>query len=219
MSFTLRITLLTAILCGPSFCWPDSALKQVRFSQNTSMAHNQVYYSDVSAFPISIHAIVLQGTQKQIARLTHWLDEIRKVPHGKKMIDDILLSGHQLLIRHSEWALQSSGRTLAPITDNLTNGKGEDVEIMFDTRIPEEGSHWVFDSHNQPIQFTAVENLFHELAHARHLTNGTWRYYNSEAQAIEEENIFRTQLAHKMGQKKVSLRMGKDGIQFWRPSH
>ena len=219
MSFTLRITLLTAILCGPSFCWPDSALKPVRFSQNTSMAHNQVYYSDVSAFPISIHAIVLQGTRKQIARLAHWLDEIRKVPHGKKMIDDILLSGHQLLIRHSEWALQASGRTLAPITDNLTNGKGEDVEIMFDTRIPEEGSHWVFDSHNQPIQFTAVENLFHELAHARHLTNGTWRYYNSEAQAIEEENIFRTQLAHKMGQKKVSLRMGKDGIQFWRPSH
>lgn len=219
MPYSLRITLLIAILCVPALCWPDPDIKSTRFSQHPSDDHIQISYSDVSAYPISIRTIVLEGTHDQVLRLAQWLDEIRKIPHGKKMLDDILMSGNELLIRHSKWALQASGRTLAPITDNLANGKGEDVEIMFDTRIPEQGSHWVFDSHNQPIEFTAIQNLFHELAHARHLTNGTWRYYNSEAQAVEEENIFRTQMAESMGLKKASLRMGKDGIQFWSPRH
>lgn len=219
MPYSLRITLLTAVLCIPALCWPDSDIASNRFSQNLADDRIQVSYSDVSASPISIRAIVLEGTHEQVQRLAQWLDEIRKIPHGKKMLDDILMSGNELLIRHSEWALQASGRTLAAITDNLTNGKGEDVEIMFDTRIPEQGSHWVFDSHNQPIEFTALQNLFHELAHARHLTKGTWRYYNSEAQAVEEENIFRSQMAESMGLNKVSLRMGKDGIQFWSPPH
>lgn len=49
----------------------------------------------------------------------------------------------------------------------------------------------VFNGRRELIQYTAVENLFHELAHARHKMNGTWRYFDSEKQAIEEENVFR----------------------------
>jgi hypothetical protein len=41
---------------------------------------------------------------------------------------------------------------------------------------------------------------YHELAHAMHMMNGTWRYFASEAQAIEEENVFRRQMAEMQGQ-------------------
>jgi len=53
----------------------------------------------------------------------------------------------------------------------------------------------VYNGERELIIYTAVENLFHELAHARHKMNGTWRYFYSEEQSIEEENIFRRELA------------------------
>ena len=53
----------------------------------------------------------------------------------------------------------------------------------------------MFDTRRGPIEYTAIQNLFHELAHAVHMMNGTWRYAKSERQAIEEENVFRSQLA------------------------
>jgi hypothetical protein len=106
-------------------------------------------------------------------------------------LEAILNSGNQLTIRHSAWALVASGRTQAPTSDRLTNGRGADVEILFEARIPEQGSHWVFDATHRRIEFTAVQNLFHELAHAKHLTRRTWRYLDSEAQAIEEDNLRR----------------------------
>jgi hypothetical protein len=56
-----------------------------------------------------------------------------------------------------------------------------------------------------------VENLFHELAHARHKMNGTWRYFDSERQAIEEENIFRRQSAQMNGSP-VTERVWKTGV-------
>jgi hypothetical protein len=57
----------------------------------------------------------------------------------------------------------------------------------------------VYNSRNEPIEYTAIQNLYHELAHAMHMMNGSWRYFASERQAIEEENIFRSQLAQKLG--------------------
>ena len=75
----------------------------------------------------------------------------------------------------------------------------------------------MFDAQQQRIEFTAVQNLFHELAHARHFTNGTWEYADSEGQAIEEENIFRAQLGAKRGMERVPLRAGIDGVRFWSP--
>lgn len=123
-------------------------------------------YLNTSQYLISSSAIVLEGSAYQIMRLSRWLDEIFKVPHGKETLQAIFNSCNQLVIRHSSWALEASGWTLGPATDRLTNGRGEDVVILFDERIPEPGSHWVFDSRKQRIEFTAVQNLFHELAHA-----------------------------------------------------
>ena len=88
-----------------------------------------------------------------------------------------------------------SGRTSAPASGNLINGKGESVDIHFNAEIPDQGSHRVLDNSQNPIEYTAAQNLYHELAHALHMMKGTWRYFKSEHQAIEEENVFRQQLA------------------------
>ena len=81
-------------------------------------------YRDTSQHLVSSRAVVLQGSYSQIMRLSHWLDEIIKVPHGRKTLEAIFDSGNQLIIRHSSWALVASGRTVGPATDKLLNGLG-----------------------------------------------------------------------------------------------
>lgn len=175
-------------------------------------------YRDTSRYLLSSNAIWLEGRPTQIRRLSIWLDRIYEIPHGRDTLNAILASGNQLLVRHSGWALLSAGRTLAPLSSGLTNGHGEDVTILFDTRIPENGSHWVFDRYGEKLEFTALQSLFHELAHARHQINGSWRYWDSEGQAIEEENQFRKQLAELGGAVATRRRAGIEGQQFWWPA-
>ena len=139
--------------------------------------------------------ISLQGTPAQIENLRKWITQIAQVPKGLDTLVKIQQSGHKLFIYHSTYSMVSSGRTSAPVSMNLINGKGESVDIMFNADIPDEGSHRVFSNKKIPIEYTAAQNLYHELAHALHMMNGTWRYFKSERQAIEEENIFRKQLA------------------------
>ena len=132
--------------------------------------------------------------------------------------EPIFDSGQELTIRHSSWGLGAAGRTLAASTSRLINGQGDDVLILFDTRIPDQGSHLVFDRNGHPIEFTAVQNLFHELVHARHKLNGTWRYWDSEGQAVAEENIFRSQYAALQGDSSGAQRVGSRGEQRWWPA-
>ena len=176
-------------------------------------------YRDTSKYLVASHALVLEGSAGQIMRISRWLDDIYSIPIGKQTLQAIFDSGNQLTIRHSEWALNASGRTQGPASDKLINGQGADVVILFDARIPENGSHFVFDSQSNAIEFTAAQNLFHELVHARHYANGTWRYFDSEGQAIEEENIFRIQHGEWLGLDEVSLRAAADGRQMWWPDN
>jgi hypothetical protein len=205
--------LLSLLLVSPSMNWATPQ----RQDDNTAATHDPVRrnYLNTSRYLFASRAIVLIGTPYQVLRLSRWLDEIYRVPYGKHTLEAILHSGKQVTIQHSRWALDASGRTLAPATGNLTNGRGEDVTVLFDARIPEHGSHRVFDANNETIEFTAVQNLFHELAHARHLTNGTWRYFDSEGQAIEEENIFRRQLSRQQGTGDAPQRVGVRGVRLW----
>lgn len=175
-------------------------------------------YRNTSRYLFVGRNIVLQGTPEQVLRLSRWLDEIAAVSHGKATLQAILASSNQLTIRHSPWALIASGRTLAPLSEDLTNGRGEDIEILFDVRIPEHGSHRVFNRAGEPIAFTALHNLFHELVHARHQLNGTWRYWDSEGQAIEEENLFRMELQAGQDGRSAEQRAGIRGQQFWWPA-
>lgn len=77
------------------------------------------------------------------------------------------------------------------------------MEIEFHFGIPDQGSHWVQDEAGKKLEYTATQNFFHELSHARHKLNGTWRYFASEEQAVEEENLFRRQL---LGQNGKAMR-------------
>lgn len=139
--------------------------------------------------------ISLQGTPGQIGKMRGWLEQIAAVPKGYQTLVAIQDSGHKLMIFHSRRSIISSGKASAPMSSNLTNGRGESIDIFFNFDIPDGGSHRVFDSSRSPIEFTAIQNLYHELAHAMHMMNGTWAYAKSELQAIQEENIFRRQLA------------------------
>jgi len=174
-------------------------------------------YLNTSRYLVPGRAILIEGTPEHIMRISDWLDQIVTLPHGRETLYAILSSGNQLTIRHSAWALLASGRTLAPVSEDLINGRGEDILILFDARIPEQGSHCVFDAKGDPLEFTAVQNLFHELAHARHQTNGSWHYWDSEGQAIAEENVFRAQLHAAQGEGAVTHRAGIEGMQLWWP--
>ena len=218
MLVSRRGLMLCLLLLNAQSALAQDGREKVADEQTAQPAAVRRSYANTSGHLISGHGIVLVGAPSQVMRISAWLDRIFNVPHGRETLEAILNSGNQLTIRHSAWALQASGRTLAPLSDSLTNGRGADVEILFDARIPEQGSHWVFDSDHQRIEFTAVQNLFHELAHAKHLTRGTWRYFDSEAQAIEEENRFRAQLSHHQDGG-ARLRAGIEGQQFWWPTN
>ena len=155
--------------------------------------------------------ISLHGTPQQIVRLRKWISQIASVPKGLDTLIRIQSSGHKLFITHSAYSLVSSGRTAAPATSNLINGIGESVDISFNANIPDTGSHQVLSNGQQLIEYTAAQNLYHELAHALHMMNGTWRFFASERQAIEEENEFRRQLA-KSQQRPFSERVHISGV-------
>lgn len=155
--------------------------------------------------------ISLHGTPQQIGKLRKWIEQIAQIPKGYDTLIQIQNSGHKLFIFHSTFSMVSSGRTSAPASDRLINGKGDSVDIHFNADIPDQGSHRVYSNKKIPIEYTAVQNLYHELAHALHMMNGTWRYFKSERQAIEEENIFREQLAEQQ-QKPFLERVYTSGL-------
>jgi hypothetical protein len=157
--------------------------------------------------------IRLKGTPSEIMRFSNWLDRIAEVPKGFRTLQEISKSGHELTIEHVHYAVTSAGRTQGPLSADLINGKGADVSILFNAHIPECGSHRVYNSRRELIEYSAIVNLYHELAHAMHMMKGTWRYFASERQAIEEENIFRTDLAIMQGRAPTE-RVGKAGVRI-----
>ena len=139
--------------------------------------------------------ISLHGSQAQVNKMRRWISEIAAVPRGMQTLEAIGRSGHKLMIIHSRHSIRSSGKASAPMSSGLIDGRGESVDIFFNFDIPDQGSHEVFDTHRQPIEYTAVQNLYHELAHAEHMMLGTWDYVKPERQAIRMENEFRRQQA------------------------
>jgi hypothetical protein len=197
-------TLFKVIILSLLACWLATTASAGPIQTARHYAHPQLTSSNGSA-------IILRGTSQQIQRFSDWLDQIAAVPKGIDTMAQIVGSGHQLEIRHSLHALMSAGRTIAPMSSNLINGQGESVQIIFYTDIPDQGSHMVLDGKRQFIEYTAIQNLYHELAHAMHMMNGTWRYFKSEKQAIEEENVFRRDLALMQGSA-PQYRFWKTGV-------
>jgi hypothetical protein len=192
--------LTTAILAG----WLLGAL--------TAQANQKRYcFSNKKAEAHFGESILLEGDGPQIARFEKWLDRIAQVPKGYATLKAIAESGHELTLRHATYAVASAGRTLAPMSADLTNGIGTSVTILFSAHIPDAGSHMVYNAQRQLIEYTAIQNLYHELAHAMHMMKGSWRYFASERQAIEEENAFRRDLA-RMHNIPVTERWRKNGV-------
>lgn len=133
------------------------------------------------------------GEDRHLRRLESWIVTVRGLSIGADTLDHISNSGHKLLIMHSAPSLGAGGKTLAPLSSRLTNGIGADAVIQMNLDMPEQGSHLVSNRHKTLIPFTAIQNFFHELSHARHKMNGQWRIYDSEGQAIDDENLFRQQ--------------------------
>jgi hypothetical protein len=207
ISLLVASTLAAADDFKPSITNSFSDLPQQLSSQEIKKAKPR----SQNTLPIS--NIVLEGTKKQKLKLKRWLNDIFIVPKGYETLKAIELTGHTLTIKHSEAARLSSGRTIAPMTSRLTNGEGEDILIIFDAEMEDRGTHRVFGAKNELIEFNALQNLYHELAHAMHQMQGTWRYFASEKQAIEEENAFRIDLA-KINGEKPRLRYRTRGVRI-----
>jgi hypothetical protein len=186
------------------FCWFSTAAAYMDYVVSRR-------YFDDGFLKIIGANIVLKGHPDHIIKFTRWLDQIMLVPKGFQTLKSIADSGHELVIEHADVARISAGRTQGPMTMNLINGVGESVHIIFDARMDDIGTHMVYNGRKELIEYTAVQNLYHELAHAMHMMNGTWRYFASERQAIEEENIFRRQLA-KMQGRTPTQRFRKSGV-------
>ncbi len=195
----------------PSTNIPDlsfSSSKKITYRSNQSD-----YFSKRKAHlsQLPVKNIILEGSKKQKEKLTRWLNDIAVIPKGYTTLKAIEASGHTLTITHSVAARLSSGRTIAPMTEKIINGAGDSVKIIFDADMEDRGTHRVFGLHNELIEFNAIQNLYHELAHAMHQMQGTWRYFASEKQAIEEENEFRKDLANINGEP-VRLRYRSKGV-------
>jgi len=144
--------------------------------------------------------LIMAENESQAENLKRWIQEIAEVPIGYETIQAILNSGHRLTIGHGKHALISAGRAGAELSRNLTNGVGMDSYILFYADMEDLGTHCALGSDGDLLEYTAIQNLFHEMVHAKHFMLGTFRYWDSEGQAIEEENIFRQQWAKKNGQ-------------------
>lgn len=167
------------------------------------------FYSNTEASMLSIEAPV-----KIKHRFESWLTEIKKYPKGQETIEAIEKCDNAVTIKHASYARNSAGRASTFLSSNLTNGVGMPADILMDGTIPAKGSHVTFDQFGNDLEFTAVQNLFHELSHARHYACGTWRYFDSEGQAIEDENIFRTQQQMVAGVLDFRIRNGIEGCMY-----
>lgn len=157
----------------------------------------QVAFSLTIQYPGNYgHKIAIKGPEQYLMKMIMWLNEVQKIPIGDKTFQTIAECENEILIYHDENAILGAGFTGAQKTtfDIFRPGVGADSYIRFDFRIPNTGSHRV-STGDSLIEYTAVQNVFHELVHAKHKNCGSFSRTNGEAQAIYEENIFRKQQA------------------------
>ena len=191
-----------------------SAMVFSLFCCNTfSSTTEQPRTKNVEEYKYSDNILIRVDNFTQAVKLFQWLDSIKLTEIGANTLLAVETSGNQLTIFHSHSALLSAGVTGAPLSSNLTNGIGESVYIKFYLDMEDHGTNCVLAmSGKHYIEYTAVQNLFHELSHARHKMNGTWLYFDSEGQAIREENVFRQQWAAYRSKRKASKRIDIVGI-------
>lgn len=160
------------------------------------------------------------GSTAHEERVMGWIENVRETAIGRETLAAIQSSGHRLLIMHDVHSVGTAGKTLAPLSFDLSNGVGRECVIQMHLDMPDTGTHIVTSVDSGLILFTAKVNFFHELSHARHKMSGTWLAVDSEGQAVADENIYRRESAEIEGVIDVPLRDLKfvDGDQrVWFP--
>lgn len=173
----------------------------------------EVYFSAENHRCFSTKDFDFCGSNQNYDALNKWLEQVVKTPIGQSTFSEIQNSNHRLLIMHHETSVNSGGITLSQATSALFDGRGVDAVIQMNFNMPDSGSHLVSALQTSNlIPFTASQNLFHELVHAKHSMNGTLAAMR-EVQAIEEENLFRQQEAQNSPQR--DYRSIEDDQQIW----
>lgn len=158
----------------------------------------------------------VRGSGNKRQRLISFLEIINANPVGKKLFKDIESCNKNLLIYDDKSSLSGGGYTGAVRTSTnvFRPGYGEDAYIRFRFDQPDDGAHLVGASRGQ-IKFLYIDNLYHELVHAKHTMCGTMSKNNAEAQAIEEENEFRKSRQETSDWPARDHRQYEDGVQVW----
>jgi hypothetical protein len=137
--------------------------------------------------------MTLRSNPEVLDKMLERINLIRQYPLGAKLFEDMANSQKTLLIVHDKSSISVGGYASAIRTtsDVFRPGVGADARIRFRFDMPDHGTHLVSAYNNQMIPFTALDILFHEMVHTKHIMSGTFARGNSERQAIEEENEFR----------------------------
>lgn len=160
--------------------------------------------------------LTIKGSEKKRQKLIRVIDQILENPLGEKLFADMGACGNKLLIYDDKSSLSGGGYAGAVRSSRriFEPGEGESAFIRFRFDQPLEGSHIVQATKGE-IPFTYIDNLFHELVHAKHLMCGTFSPRAGETQAIIEENEFRRSRKETAHWPARDYHKYEDGRQVW----
>lgn len=160
--------------------------------------------------------LTIKGSQKKRQKLLQVIEEILENPLGEKLFSDMSECGNTLLIYDDKSSLSGGGYTGAVRTSSriFVPGEEESAFIRFRFDQPLAGSHIVQATRGE-IPFTYIDNLYHELVHAKHLMCGTFSPRAAETQAIIEENEFRRSRDETAHWPSRDYSQYEDGRQVW----
>ncbi len=175
-----------------------------------AQSENKVQFKDY-------RSITVRGRKDKLETMLSRMDAIYDNELGKKLFDDIKACGHTVVIYDDKSSLSGGGYTGAnPTTfDIFIPGKGADARIRMRFDQPDLGAHEVGAEGGVKIPFMAIDNIFHELVHAKHVVCGTTSKANAEAQAIAEENAFRKSRPDTADWPARDSKEYENGVQVW----
>ncbi len=162
-------------------------------------------------------SISLRARRDKLDTMITRMNAIYENELGKQLFEDIKKCGHSLLIYDDKSSLSGGGYTGAsPSTfDIFVPGKGANAKIRMRFDQPDLGAHEVGAEGGVRIPFMALDNIFHELVHAKHVMCGTTSKANAEAQAIAEENSFRRSRPSTADWPARDPKEYENGVQTW----
>lgn len=152
--------------------------------------------------------IFVAGSPRHIARFERWLEVMQRTETGRRVLDEIGESGHDLLLKHDPNAVGSAGGAARPMGTETA-----DVVLRMHMDQPDSGTHRIPVTGGAMGPFFAVDNFVHEMGHALRFMTGEYELFDLEEDAIAIANQFRSELRG----PNAALRTEYDGEQVWFP--